>query len=123
MLDHPNVKIIRKEIKSVFQQPENIFNPEKQVKFICKQCEMFIFVKDYDDIIRMEKTCDHCRTSENKDKRALLTKQTFLNINTVSCNNCDYSDTKNKFQNGAFLKCPKCHSFNIKESNPTRKKK
>ena len=120
------VKIIRKPESKNVEKPLNVFNPTKQVRFICKECEMTIFVKYYDDIIKMGKMCNTCR-KENPDEIKIMKqekmKEHYLSRNAVICNNCHHKDTRNKCAVGASLRCPKCESYDVYETNPKPNKK
>lgn len=84
MLLEPGEYKIVNTIKPSIKKEETL-NLDK-VKFICKDCECTIYVKDYDTIVAMEKTCKSCRskrtialrnaTMENnkkvKDEKAII---------------------------------------------------
>lgn len=59
MLLEPGEYKIVNATKPIVKKEETL-NVDK-VKFICKDCESTIYVKDYDTIIEMEKTCKSCR--------------------------------------------------------------
>lgn len=60
MLLEPGEYNIVNTIKPIVKKEETL-NVDK-VKFICKDCESTIYVKDYDTIVEMEKTCKSCRS-------------------------------------------------------------
>lgn len=60
MLLEPGEYKIVNTSKPIIKKDETL-NIDK-VKFICKDCESTIYVKDYDTIIAMEKTCKSCRS-------------------------------------------------------------
>lgn len=60
MLLEPDEYKIVNTSKPIIKKDETL-NIDK-VKFICKDCESTIYVKDYDTIIAMEKTCKSCRS-------------------------------------------------------------
>lgn len=62
MLLEPGEYKIVQPVKPILVKDEINFHPDRQVKFICKECESTIYVKDYDTIIEMEKTCKSCRS-------------------------------------------------------------
>lgn len=115
--------VILNPVKPKLLEPLNKFNPEKQVRFICKECEMTIFVKSYDDIVDMEKTCNSCRRESKSGKRSELMKEVYLNKNAVVCNKCGNKEIRSKCVVGAKLKCPECDSFDVYETNPSPSKK
>ena len=59
LLEPGEYKIVN--VNKPIVKKEEALNIEK-VKFICKDCESTIYVKDYDTIIEMEKTCKSCRS-------------------------------------------------------------
>ena len=59
MLLEPGEYKIVNTIKPIVKKEETL-NVDK-VKFICKECESTIYVRDYDTIVAMEKTCKSCR--------------------------------------------------------------
>lgn len=61
MLLEPGEYKIVQPVKPILVKDENNFHPDRQVKFICKECESTIYVRDYDTIVEMEKTCNHCK--------------------------------------------------------------
>lgn len=73
MLLEPSEYRIVNASKPIIKKDEAL-NIDK-VKFICKDCEATIYVKDYDTIVYMEKVCVCC-----KNKRAaVLRKETMKN--------------------------------------------
>lgn len=81
MLLEPGEYKIVNTSKPIIKKDETL-NIDK-VKFICKDCESTIYVKDYDTIIAMEKTCKSCRNKRiiglrnetmenNKNKKGTL---------------------------------------------------
>ena len=82
MLLEPGEYKIVNATKPIVKKEETL-NVDK-VKFICKDCESTIYVKDYDTIIEMEKICVCC-----KNKRAaVLRKETMENNKNKKDNLC-----------------------------------
>ena len=80
MLLEPGEYKIVNTIKPIIKKEETL-NVDK-VKFICKDCESTIYVKDYDTIIEMEKTCKSCRNKQ-----------------TIALRNATMENNKNKKDN------------------------
>lgn len=80
MLLEPGEYKIVNTIKPIVKKEETL-NVDK-VKFICKDCESTIYVKDYDTIIEMEKTCKSCRNKQ-----------------TIALRNATMENNKNKKDN------------------------
>lgn len=80
MLLEPGEYKIVNATKPIVKKEETL-NVDK-VKFICKDCESTIYVKDYDTIIEMEKTCKSCRNKQ-----------------TIALRNATMENNKNKKDN------------------------
>ena len=80
MLLEPGEYKIVNTIKPIVKKEETL-NVDK-VKFICKDCESTIYVKDYDTIIEIEKTCKSCRNKQ-----------------TIALRNATMENNKNKKDN------------------------
>lgn len=76
MLLEPGEYKIVNTIKPTTKKEETL-NVDK-VKFICKDCESTIYVKDYDTIIEMEKTCKSCRS-----KRTIALRNATMENNKI----------------------------------------
>lgn len=100
-------------IKPVFLEEKP---PYKQVKFICVKCEMIHYVDSYEDIVKMEKTCNTCRRKDGKVLRDEGIRKAFMERVSVKCNSCNYESTRSEFTNGRYLKCPQCSSFDVVET-------